>query len=149
MEREWTPATEAELDREIEASRATSEIAGEGFRAVAARYNRRTRRLEVEMRGGWMLAIPVVAMQGLAGATATQLAQVEIEGDGYALHWEELDADFTVPGIVAGRIGTKAWMRELGRRAGSVRSEAKARAARANGLKGGRPRKKPTPSGDR
>ena len=26
------------------------------------------------------------------------------------LHWENLDADFTVSGILSGRFGTKAWM---------------------------------------
>ena len=40
-----------------------------------------------------------------------------------------------------GIFGTKAWMNELARRAGSVTSPAKAAAARANGAKGGRPRK--------
>ena len=32
-----------------------------------------------------------------------QLAKVKIELNGYALRWEELDEDITVPGIVAGR----------------------------------------------
>jgi alanine dehydrogenase len=31
------------------------------------------------------------------------LAAVQIELNGYALRWEELDEDITVPGIVAGR----------------------------------------------
>ena len=40
-----------------------------------------------------------------------------------------------------GIFGTKAWMNELARRAGSVTSPAKAAAARADGAKRGRPRK--------
>lgn len=67
---------------------------------------------------------------------------MEVEGNGYGLHWESLDADLTVPGLLAGIFGSTAWMRELGRRGGSAASEAKARAARENGRKGGRPRKK-------
>ena len=51
------------------------------------------------------------------------------------------DADFTVAGLVAGVFGTRAWMAELGRKGGSVTSEAKAAAVRENGKKGGRPRK--------
>ncbi len=39
----------------------------------------------------------------LAAATDEQLARVKIEVNGYALRWEELDEDITVPGIVAGR----------------------------------------------
>ncbi len=142
MVRKWELPAEEEFARQVASARGTSEIAGEGPRAVSVRYNRRSRRLEVEMQGGWMMAIPVADIQGLAGATAAKLDQVEIVGDGYALRWEQLDADFTVPGIALGRVGTKEWMRELGRRAGSVRSERKARASRANGAKGGRPRKK-------
>ena len=40
-----------------------------------------------------------------------------------------------------GVLGIKAWMSELARRAGSVTLPAKAAAARANGAKGGKPRK--------
>jgi hypothetical protein len=59
---------------------------------------------------------------------------------GAALHWENLDQDFSVAGLLAGIFGTKAWMAELGRQGGSITSEAKRAAARANGQKGGRPR---------
>lgn len=63
---------------------------------------------------------------------------MEILGAGYGLHWETLDADFTVGGLLAGVFGTKAYM---ARRAGQTTSPAKAAAARANGAKGGRPKK--------
>jgi hypothetical protein len=46
-----------------------------------------------------------------------------------------------VAGLVAGVFGTRAWMAELGRKGGSVTSEAKASAVRENGKKGGRLRK--------
>jgi len=39
----------------------------------------------------------------LAAATEQQLKQVEVEVNGFALRWEELDEDITVPGILAGR----------------------------------------------
>ena len=71
-------------------------------------------------------------------ATDDQLAAVEILGNGYGLHWEALDADISVPGLLAGIFGTKAYMARL---AGRTKSPAKAAAARANGAKGGRPRK--------
>ena len=66
------------------------------------------------------------------------LAQVEILGTGYGLHWDALDADLSIPGLLAGLFGTKAFM---ARHAGRATSPAKAAAARANGAKGGRPRK--------
>lgn len=62
-------------------------------------------------------------------------------GAGHGLHWEALDADFTVPGLLMGLFGTRAWMaREQARLAGATTSAAKALAARENGKKGGRPR---------
>ena len=59
-------------------------------------------------------------------------------GTGTGLHWEALDADLSVPGLLAGLFGTRAFM---ARQAGRATSPAKAAAARANGARGGRPRK--------
>ena len=87
---------------------------------------------------GCTFAFPPRLAQGLEDATADQLAEVEILGAGYGLHWEALDADLSLPGLLAGLLGTKAYM---ARRAGQATSSAKAAAARANGAKGGRPRK--------
>jgi len=76
--------------------------------------------------------------QGLEGATEDQLAGVEVLGAGSGLHWEALDVDLSVPALLAGLFGTRAHM---ARRGGQATSPAKAAAARANGAKGGRPRK--------
>ncbi len=70
------------------------------------------------------------------------MAQIEILGLGLGLHWERLDVDLSVPGLLAGLFGTKAYMdRQRAARAGAATSAAKAAAARRNGAKGGRPRK--------
>lgn len=133
--------TDAELGRRIEEARGRSKIADDSEpRARSARYDAVSGRVEVELTNGCLFAFPAEDTQGLRGASPEQIAQIEVWGDGYALHWEELDADFTVPGLLAGHLGSKAWMSELGRRGGSATSEAKARAARANGARGGRPR---------
>jgi hypothetical protein len=63
---------------------------------------------------------------------------VEVSAAGYGLHWESLDLDYTVPGLMNGVFGTAKWMAA---KAGRATSPAKAAAARANGAKGGRPRK--------
>jgi len=79
---------------------------------------------------------------GLKRASDPELAQVEILGLGLGLRWEGLDVDLSVPGLLAGLFGTKAYMdRQRAARAGSATSVAKAAAARRNGAKGGRPRK--------
>lgn len=110
--------------------------------AKSAHYDRKTDRLVVELKNGVTLIIPCELIQGLRGADPDLIAEVELMPRGAALHWERLDQDFSVAGLLSGVFGTKAWMAELGRHGGSVASEAKAAAARENGKKGGRPRTK-------
>ena len=111
-------------------------------RAKAARYDRARGRVVVDLTNGCSFAFPARVAQGLGDATDAELAGVEILGAGYGLHWEKLDVDLSVPGLLAGVFGTKAYMdRMRASRAGSATSARKARAARKNGKKGGRPRK--------
>lgn len=107
-------------------------------RAAAARYDRTAGRIVVDLTNGCTFTFPPRLAQGLETATEDQLAEVEILGRGHGLHWESLDVDLSLPGLMAGIFGTRAYM---ARQAGQARSPAKAAAARANGAKGGRPRK--------
>jgi hypothetical protein len=61
------------------------------------------RTIYVELHDGRIVGFPADRFQILAGATDEQLAQVRVELNGYALRWEALDEDLTVPGVVAGR----------------------------------------------
>ena len=106
-------------------------------RAAAARYDQRSGRVVVELANGCTFAFPPQLAQGLEAATEEQLSQVEILGAGSGLHWEALDADLSVPGLLPVCSG-KAY---LAQQAGRATSPAKAAAARANGAKGGRPRR--------
>ena len=113
-----------------------------GPRAKRARYDRKTGRVLVELTNGCSFAFPARRAGGLEDATDDNLAEVAILGLGLGLHWKRLDVDLSVPGLLAGLFGTKAWMdRERAARAGSATSPAKAAAARRNGAKGGRPKK--------
>jgi hypothetical protein len=107
-------------------------------RAASARYDRRLRRVVIELTNGCTFTFPPVLAEGLEEASDEQLSEVYILGAGYGLHWKALDVDLSVPGLMAGLLGTKAYM---ARRAGQSTSAAKAAAARANGAKGGRPRR--------
>lgn len=126
-------------DEEIEVARERGRIAAlTEPRAKAARYDRKTGHVVIELKNGSIFTFPAALAQGLGDATPDELAQVTIVGDGFALHWENLDEGFTVPGLLAGIFGTRKYMASL---AGRAKSPAKAAAARANGAKGGRPRK--------
>ena len=58
-------------------------------------------------------------MQDLEDATPEQMAEVEVIGAGGGLHWETLDVDFSVPGLVNGVFDTAKWMAARGGRAAS------------------------------
>jgi hypothetical protein len=117
-------------------------VLAEEPRAVSARYEPATGRVHVELANGCGFAFPARMMQGLGDAGDAALADIEILGRGVGLHWEALDVDVSVPGLLAGLFGTRAWMdRQRAAHAGAARSPAKAAAARRNGARGGRPRK--------
>ena len=129
-------------DAEIEAAyRRQERRLAMGPLAVAVRYDRTSDTVVVDMNNGARLVIPQRLMQGLRHATPDQLRDGIVTGQGTTLTWPVLDADFTVMSLLRGVYGGPRWMSELARLAGSTKSPAKAAAARANGRKGGRPRK--------
>ncbi len=107
-------------------------------RASSARFDAKSGRIIVELTNGATFAFPPSLVEGLCDATPEQLAEVEVEGMGFGLHWESLDEDYSVPGLMNGIFGTA---RCMAKRAGRATSEKKAASSRENGKKGGRPRK--------
>lgn len=131
-------ATEAEIDAAI-AKAKVYDI--DRPQAVDVMYRELNDTLLVRLSTGIELSIPRKLMQGLEGATPEQLKKVEIDDFGSALHWEELNVDHYVPGLLQGILGTRNWMSTIGKKGGTARSEAKTLAVRENGAKGGRPKK--------
>jgi hypothetical protein len=107
-------------------------------RAAAARYDRLNDRIVVDLTNGATFAFPPRLCQGLEEASPADLSEVEVMGAGFGLHWERLDVDYRVSGLLNGVFGTAKW---LAAQAGRRSTPAKAAAARENGKKGGRPRK--------
>ncbi len=56
----------------------------------------------VELTDGRIIGFPANRFQILKNATDEQLKAVTLRLQGFALRWETLDEDITVPGIVAG-----------------------------------------------
>jgi hypothetical protein len=131
------------FDAQIEAAEARGrKLLETEPRAASVRYERETGRVVVDLVNGCTYAFPAQLVQDLQGASHDDLANVQVDGLGFDLHWPALDVDLYVPALISGIFGTRDWMtKELARRAGQTKSSAKAAASRANGLKGGRPRK--------
>lgn len=108
----------------------------------SARYDAGSDRIIISLNTGLDLVFPPSLAEGLAGTDTSALSVIEISPSGLGLHWPALDADLYVPGLLQGQFGSRQWLAaELGGQGGRSRSVAKTEAARANGRKGGRPRK--------
>jgi hypothetical protein len=112
-----------------------------GMYATSLEYDRGKRRFELELTNGVLLGVPVSSLPAIAEATDAQLMRAELSASGGGIHIEELDADFSVPAIVQASVGRELAARAFAVVGGSVKSAAKAEAARLNGAKGGRPPK--------
>jgi hypothetical protein len=60
------------------------------------------RTIFLELTDGRIFGFPANRFKLLKNATDAQLKEVTLRLDGYALRWDELDEDITVPGVVAG-----------------------------------------------
>jgi hypothetical protein len=60
------------------------------------------RNIFIELTDGRIIGFPANRFKILKRATDEQLKEVTLRLNGYALRWENLDEDITVPGIVAG-----------------------------------------------
>jgi len=112
-------------------------------RAIAAQYDHARDQIMITLRGGAAIGIPVSAIDEVAGAGRKQLTRVALTPIGDALHWDDLDVDVSLPGLLQDALGASLGASILGKFGGSAKSLAKAASAKVNGAKGGRPAKKP------
>lgn len=68
--------------------------------AIKAWAEKRT--IYIELTDGRTIGFPADRFKILSKASDDQLKEVSLRLNGYALRWESLDEDITVPGIVAG-----------------------------------------------
>jgi hypothetical protein len=74
-------------------------------RAESARYDSRTKRIVVRLRNGKDFSFLPEWVPGLRGASAFDLANIEITPSGAGLHWERLDEDLSIPALLQGVFG--------------------------------------------
>jgi len=133
------------VEKELRANFARASRAGERAAKTEARastvvYRPTEHALRIELTNGAAITLPVELIPSLRRAAPQDIRAVEILGRGGGLHWESLDLDLSVPGLLSSVFAGPEWLAELGRVGGRKSSAAKAAAARRNGRKGGRPR---------
>jgi len=96
-------------------------------RAHAVMYRSEQALILVRLRSGCAFGFTPEQVPGLKDASTEQLSNVRISPSGDGLHWDDLDVHVSLTGLMEDAL--------------NLRSDAKTRAARANGQKGGRPRR--------
>lgn len=81
------------------------------------------------------------SVEAIAKLSNEVLATVELTPSGKGLRWDEPDIDLSIQGLLLGIFGSNVWMKEIASLGGSSTSSKKKAASRANGKKGGRPKK--------
>lgn len=107
---------------------------------VAAVLDEKAKAVRLRFRAGIEIAIPIKAISEIAKAPIAMLRDVRASQIGDGLIFSELGEAIYVPGLLRDLFGD-AFAGALGKIGGRSRSDAKVRAARKNGRKGGRPRK--------
>ena len=111
-------------------------------RAERITYDTRKKRLVIEVRRGAIVAIPIARIKEFNGATSRQLAGIHASRYGDAVVSDELDMHVSLKGLLRDLVGLTGAASMMGSAGGKVKSPAKTTAARENGKRGGRPRKK-------
>jgi Protein of unknown function (DUF2442) len=72
------------------------------FEASATRVWFDSENMWVALTDGRQLSIPLAYFPRLLNATPEQRGKYEMSGGGTGLHWEEIDEDISVPGLLLG-----------------------------------------------
>ena len=130
----------------IHSTQATQEWLHSPGATKNAQYNQQTQVLEIELNNGVMVSIPKILIKELRDKADQEIKTVTVEPLREGLDWEEMDIHICSLGLIFDVLNNEDFAKQykgyLSKIGGQSKSEAKARAARENGKKGGRPPKK-------
>jgi Protein of unknown function (DUF2442) len=102
------------LDAQIAKAQRAGELAEQTEpRARSIAYDPQQDAIVIYLKTDVFVGIPRRFLQGLENATAENLQDFWLTSNGDAVHWEKLNASFSIPGLVTGTFGTRQWMAEF------------------------------------
>jgi hypothetical protein len=111
-------------------------------RAERVVYDARKKQIVLSLRRGATVLLPVERIRWLNDATPRQLGTLRTDQFGTGIVFDALDVHISIQGLLRDLVGLTGSAALMGAKGGKVKSPAKAAAARSNGKRGGRPRKK-------
>lgn len=112
--------------------------------AVSVRYIEERDGIEVVLEKGAVLFMPRTEIKEFASVAPAEMNGVRLSPRGAAIELEAADVDIDVGGLVADLVPARELASALARHGRKSTSEEQAEAARRNGMKGGRPKKRTT-----
>lgn len=109
--------------------------------AIAAKYMANYHLLELTYSNGLIVRIDPRRSDVLSNVPASLLAHPYVTPGGDGLLFDKAGLSVSIPGLLAQLLPADAARQKVASIMGSIRSDVKAKASRANGVKGGRPRK--------
>ena len=98
-------------------------------------------RITLHFNNGATFSFLTDSLETISALSPKILATVKLTPSGKGLRWDEPDIDLSIQGLLLGIFGSSVWMKQIAIKGGSSTSEKKKAASRANGHKGGRPKK--------
>lgn len=109
-------------------------------KATGLVYVKASKKLRLEFSDHTDLGIPVAQIPEFVGFTPAELGRLHLVANGTVLRHDKKNIDVSIPGLIAGtQLVAGVAARVAAIRHGGMSSVAKAKAARENGKKGGRP----------
>ena len=95
---------------DFSAAKARGEARLLGPRAKSAHYDAARNRIVVHLVGGVEVAFSPQDAQGLEGAAADDLSEIELTPAGLGLQFPRIDADIYVPALLESILGSQNWI---------------------------------------
>ena len=132
------PTTEDELRNAVAAGRRRRAMER---RAASVRYDVDRDAIEIELTDGAAVRLPRQMVDEFRNVPPADMATVRVSPAGYGIKLDQHDINISVHGLIGSLASAGDMAASLGKLGGAARSDAKRISARANGAKGGRPRK--------